>query len=73
MTYYAFFHMRRPDGSTIELAHGHDLYLSDVAACDRWLSEHRAREEYRRRRGELAALKETHGCGYRPRIEAVTT
>jgi hypothetical protein len=69
---YALYHLT-VDGRTVELSHRDDLYPADVAACDRWLSEHRAREEYRRRRGELAALKETHGCGYRPRIEAVTT
>ena len=71
MTYYAFFHMRRPDGSTIELAHGHDLYPRDIATCDSWLADHRRREEYRRRRGELAELKETHGSGYRPGLEAI--
>jgi hypothetical protein len=67
---YALYHLT-VNGRTVELAHGHDLYPADVAACDRWLSEHRAREEYRRRRGELAELKETHGSGYRPGLEAI--
>lgn len=69
---YALYHLT-VNGSTVELSHRDELPWSHIATCDSWLADHRRREEYRRRRGELAELKETHGCGYRPRIEVVTT
>ena len=67
---YALYHLT-VDGRTVELSHRDELYPSDIATCDSWLAEHRCCEEYRRRRGELAELKETHGCGYRPGLEAI--
>ena len=68
---YALYHLTRSDGSTVELTHGNDLHPEHLHRCDSWLEQHRAREEYRRRRGELAELKETRGCGYRPGLRAV--
>lgn len=67
---YALYHLT-VNGRTVEMSHGTDLYSQDIAHCDQWLWAHRQREQYRQRRDRLAELKETHGSGYRPGLEAV--
>lgn len=62
---YALFHLRRGD-TTVELSHSHEFHWGDIQACDDWLSYHRAK-----RRQTLKALKQTHGRGDGPKLEAV--
>ena len=69
---YALYHLT-VDGRTVELSHRDELPWSHIVMCDQWLESHRELQFYRYRRDRLAELKETHGSGYRPRIEAVTT
>lgn len=67
---YALYHLT-VDGRTVELSHGSTPNPDAIARCDYWLQRHRQAEQYRYRRDRLAELKETHGCGYRPGLEAI--